>query len=71
MTRFITGLVLLIAADVARADQPFVRRALDHVRRAEQALQSVAKDEGGHRDRALEKVRKAEYELEQALTRDD
>lgn len=71
MTRAILCLVLALAAGVARADQPYVRRALDLLQRAEQALESAEKTEGGQRERALAQVRKAEYELQQALQRDD
>jgi F0F1-type ATP synthase epsilon subunit len=71
MTRAILGFVLVLAAGVARADQPYVRRALDLLERAEQALEAAGKTKGGQRERALEQVRKAEYELQQALQRDD
>ena len=71
MTRVVVALVLLLAASVARADQPFVRRALDLLERAEQALESAQDTKGGQRERALAQVRKAQTELQQALTRDD
>jgi hypothetical protein len=62
---------VMLVASQARADQPYVRRALDYLERAAHALESTAKDKDGHRDRALEKIEKATYELQQALTRDD
>jgi hypothetical protein len=43
----------------ARADQPHMQRALDHLRNALGELQEATHDKGGHRANAVEFVKKA------------
>jgi len=51
----------------ARADQPHMRRALEHLRAARAELQSAEHDKGGWRVRALENTDRAIRETERGM----
>lgn len=51
----------------ARADQPHMRRALEHLRAARAELQAAEHDKGGWRVRALENTDRAIRETENGM----
>jgi hypothetical protein len=63
----ITVLSLVLLAPATRADQPHMQRALDHLDRAEAALQAAKANKAGHREQALEQIRKAKDEVRQGM----
>jgi hypothetical protein len=58
--------VALVAVSVRAAD-PHMQSALDHLIKAETALQRAKANKEGHRAHALEQIRKAEDELRQGM----
>ncbi len=71
MTTFkitILGLVAICAFNVsARAEQPHMRRALEHLRAARAELQAAEHNKGGWRVRALENTDRAIHETENGM----
>jgi hypothetical protein len=72
MTTFKTVVVGLIAISAfnmttARADQPHMRRALEHLRAARAELQSAEHNKGGWRLRAIENTDRAIHETENGM----
>lgn len=51
----------------ARADQPHMRRALEHLRAARAELQSAEHNKGGWRIRAIENTNRAIAETERGM----
>jgi hypothetical protein len=67
-----TGLVLatIVAAmsvNSARADQPHMRGALEHLRAARTQLERAEHNKGGWRERALQNVDRAIHEVESGM----
>jgi hypothetical protein len=54
----------------AFADQPHMRRALEHLRAARAELQSAEHDKGGWRVRAIENTDRAIHETERGMAFD-
>ena len=54
----------------ARADQPHMRRALDHLREAKAELQMAEHDKGGWRVRAIRNVNQAIADTERGMSFD-
>lgn len=72
MNKLKAGLVVLVAVSAfglnsARADQPHMRRALEHLRAARGELASAEHNKGGWRLRALENVDHAIRETENGM----
>jgi hypothetical protein len=65
----IMGLIAVSAFTIntARADQPHMRRALEHLRAARAELQSAEHDKGGWRLRAIENTDRAIHETERGM----
>jgi hypothetical protein len=62
--------VAVIAAtglNLVRADQPHMRRALEHLRAAQAELRSAEHNKGGWRVRALEHVNRAIADIERGM----
>ena len=51
----------------AAADQPNIRRALEHLESAKQNLQSATADKGGHRQNAIDLVNRAIAEVNRGI----
>ena len=66
-----TTIIVLAAVSAfnltARADQPHMRRALEHLRAARAELQSAEHDKGGWRVRAVENTNRAIAETERGM----
>jgi len=65
--------VLLLAGFVAgraRADQPHMMAARDHLRLARAELQAADADKGGHRVKAIERVNEAIAEVDRGIEYD-
>jgi hypothetical protein len=66
-----TTVIALVAISAfnmtARADQPHMRRALEHLRAARAELQSAEHDKGGWRVRAIENTDRAIRETERGM----
>jgi len=67
-----TALVILLSIsalglNTARADQPHMRRALEHLRAARAELQEAEHNKGGWRLRALENTNRAIGETERGM----
>ena len=62
--------VSAIGLSSARADQPHMRRALQHLRAARAELQSAEHDKGGWRVRALKNVDQAIADTERGMSSD-
>ena len=67
ITTTIIALVAISAFNTARADQPHMRRALEHLRAARAELQSAEHDKGGWRVRAIENTDRAIHETENGM----
>jgi hypothetical protein len=67
MTFTIAVAALVLVAMSASAQQKHMQQALDHLGRAEAALEAAKANKGGHRNKALEQIRKAEDELHQGM----
>ncbi|HST29290.1 MAG TPA: hypothetical protein VLK27_00445 [Chthoniobacterales bacterium] len=71
MKRIKTTIIVLAAVSAfnltARADQPHMRRALEHLRAARAELQSAEHDKGGWRVRAIEITNRAIAETERGM----
>lgn len=69
LTKAIIGLVVISTFGVvpARADQPHMRRALEHLRIAREELAVAEHNKGGWRLRALENVNRAIRETENGM----
>ena len=70
MKTFKTGLFLItllagMNISSVSADQPHMRRALEHLRAARAELQRAEANKGGHRERALEAVDRAIHQCEE------
>jgi hypothetical protein len=69
--RYLSGILVVLAMFVlapgARADQPHMERALDHLKRAREALERAKSDKGGHRERALTQIDHAETEVKAGI----
>jgi hypothetical protein len=65
----IIGLIAISAFNMttAWADQPHMRRALEHLRAARAELQSAEHDKGGWRVRAIENTNRAIAETERGM----
>ena len=64
----ILGLAAICAFNItARADQPHMRRALEHLRAARAELQAAEHDKGGWRHRAVENTDRAIAETERGM----
>jgi hypothetical protein len=64
----IIGLVAVCAFNMtARADQPHMRRALEHLRAARAELATAEHDKGGWRVRAIENTNRAIAETERGM----
>ena len=64
----IIGLVAISAFSfTARADQPHMRRALEHLRAARAELETAEHDKGGWRVRAIENTNRAIAETERGM----
>jgi hypothetical protein len=64
----IIGLAAICAFNLtARADQPHMRRALEHLRAARAELQTAEHDKGGWRRRAVENTDRAIAETERGM----
>jgi hypothetical protein len=64
----IIGLAAICAFNIsARADQPHMRRALEHLRAARAELQAAEHNKGGWRLRALENTDRAIRETENGM----
>jgi hypothetical protein len=63
----IIAAVAAMGLDSARADQPHMRRALEHLRAARAELQSAEHNKGGWRARALSNVDKAIADTEKGM----
>lgn len=64
----IIGLAVICAFNItARADQPHMRRALEHLRAARAELQAAEHDKGGWRHRAVESTDRAIAETERGM----
>jgi hypothetical protein len=62
------GLIAISAFNMtARADQPHMRRALEHLRAAKAELQAAEHDKGGWRLRAIEHTDRAIVETEKGM----
>ena len=62
------GLMAVSAFNLtARADQPHMRRALEHLRAARAELQSAEHDKGGWRVRAIQNTNQAIAETERGM----
>jgi hypothetical protein len=59
--------VSCIGLNNARADQPHMRRALEHLRAAREELASAEHNKGGWRVRALEHVNRAIVDTENGM----
>jgi hypothetical protein len=57
----------LAVPSVARADQPHMEAALDHLKAARKELQEASPDKGGHRGAALRLVNNAITEVERGV----
>ncbi len=65
------GILLLSSpAQLAAEEQPAMRDAIEHLRKAEAALQRASSDKGGHRVSALELVREAIVETRKGIRYD-
>lgn len=66
-----TALVLLsistIGLNSAFARQPYMDRALEHLRAARASLQAAEPNKGGHRERAIELVDRAIAQVEEGI----
>ena len=62
-------LAIIAATDLnsVRADQPHMKRALEHLRAAQAELQSAEHNKGGWRVRALEHVNRAIADTERGI----
>jgi hypothetical protein len=58
---------LTLCAVSASAQQKHMQQALDHLSRAEKALEAAKANKDGHRKKALEQIYKAEDELHQGM----
>jgi hypothetical protein len=71
MKTLTTTIIALIAVSAfnttARADQPHMRRALEHLRAARAELQSAEHNKGGWRLRAIENTDRAIHETENGM----
>jgi hypothetical protein len=71
MKIFKTTIIALVAISVfnmtARADQPHMRRALEHLRAARAELQAAEHNKGGWRIRAIENTDRAIHETETGM----
>jgi hypothetical protein len=64
----ILGLAAICAFNVsARAEQPHMRRALEHLRAARAELQAAEHNKGGWRIRAIENTDRAIHETENGM----
>ena len=64
----IIGLVAICAFNMnARAEQPHMRRALEHLRAARAELESAEHNKGGWRIRAIENTNRAIAETERGM----
>jgi hypothetical protein len=64
------AIIAIIAAtglNSVRADQPHMRRALEHLRAAQAELQSAEHNKGGWRARALDHVNRAIADTERGI----
>jgi hypothetical protein len=64
-------LMLSSPAQVAAEEQPAMRDAIEHLRKAEAALQRASSDKGGHRVNALGLVREAIVETRKGIRADN
>jgi hypothetical protein len=63
------GIAAVVAAPaVARADQPHMEAALDHLKAARKELTDAANDKGGHRGNAIRLVNNAITEVERGIS---
>ena len=71
MKTFTTTIIALTAlsafSTAARADQPHMKRALEHLRAARAELQSAEHNKGGWRLRAIENTNRAIAETERGM----
>jgi hypothetical protein len=69
LTTTIIGLIAVSAFTMttARADQPHMRRALEHLRAARAELESAEHNKGGWRLRAIENTNRAIGETERGM----
>lgn len=66
------AVVLCLAAPMAFADpQPKMKEALEHLKKAKDALQAATHDKGGHRVKAVEKVNEAIDQVEKGIAFDN
>jgi hypothetical protein len=63
---FASGLIVGGALS-ARADQPHMERALDHLRGALTELQEASHDKGGHRAQAMQLVKQAIEQVQHGI----
>ena len=68
-----TGVAIVVAIaamglNSARADQPHMKAALEHLRAARAELQSAERNKGGHREKALEHVNAAIGQVERGMS---
>ena len=63
----IVAAIAAMGLNSARADQPHMRRALEHLRAARAELQSAEHDKGGWRMRAIRNVDQAIADTERGM----
>jgi hypothetical protein len=66
----LVAVVAAMNASSVRADQPHMRRALEHLHAAKAELQSAEHDKGGWRVRAIKNVNQAIADTERGMTYD-
>lgn len=68
LTTTIIGLIAISAFNMtARADQPHMRRALEHLRAARSELEIAEHNKGGWRLRAIDNTNRAIHETENGM----
>ena len=68
LTTTIIALVAVSAVNTVRAEQPHMRRALEHLRAARAELQAAEHNKGGWRLRAIENTDRAIRETENGMS---
>ena len=69
-TLVVVAAVAAVNLGAARADQPHMQRALDHLRAAKAELEQASHDKGGWRSRAIKNVEQAIADTEKGVSFD-